>query len=276
MIDLARVVRVDWKSSMVDLVMSSDGRAISGVRVMSHSASTNTGFTDIPKPDVTATKEFETGGSSKTRDIIAVVAFYNGLPVVIGFLHPQVSQMMFAEEERMIYRHASDVYQTIDQLGNIEIAHPSGAFIRMATSPAHEDLTGRDFDKKWKIARNTTSQVHIHIEQAGGLASIDIAPSGAITINSASTVTVTAAGAVAVNAPSVTLNTPTTHCTGALNVDGLITGSSGLAISGGGATSAAIVGRLTTTQDVVAGTVSLQGHHHGGVQAGAGNTGTAI
>ena len=73
-------------------------------------------------------------------------------------------------------------------------------------------------------------------------------------------VTVNCANAV-VNATSgVTLNTPKTDVTGALNVMGLITGKGGLAVSGG--SGATITGSLKTTGDVTAGAISLQGHTH--------------
>ena len=73
-------------------------------------------------------------------------------------------------------------------------------------------------------------------------------------------VTVNCTNAV-VNATSgVTLNTPKTDVTGALNVMGLITGKGGLAVSGG--SGAIITGSLKTTGDVTAGAISLQGHTH--------------
>lgn len=234
MIEQARVVGIDWQSHTVDLVMS-DGRPISGVRVASTSASTNTGMNDLPKPDTAAGKSpFKSGGYSMTRDIIALVLNVGMTPVVIGFLHPVGSQMMLTDEERMVYRHASDVYQTIDKLGNIELAHPSGAFIRMATTSTHENLTAKSRNGNWKITRNTASQVHIHIEQAGGLASIDIAPNGAITVSSAVSVSVTA---------------PATEITSAVHV----------------------TGSVTVTGDVVAGpnSVSLVHHVHPDPQGGA-------
>ncbi len=271
MIEQARVVRVDWKSNTVDLVMS-DGRPISGVRVASMSASTNTGMNDLPMPDTVSGKTpFSSGGYSQTRDIIALVLSVGMTPVVIGFLHPVGSQMMLTDEERMVYRHASDVYHTIDKFGNMEIAHPSGAFIRVATDSAHEDLAAKSRNGNWKITRNTASQVHIHIEQAGGVASINIAPNGAITINSENTVIVTSAVSATVNAPSVTLNTPMTHCTGGLNVDGKITGFGGIAVSGGVGSAVQITGSVSASGDVTAGSISLAAHHHSDPQGG--NTG---
>lgn len=193
--ELAKVVGVHWESGTVDLVFMGSGRPMNNVRVQSSSASTNTGLNDLAKPDgPDASKKFEKGGLTGTRDIIACVQYFSGLPVVTGFLPPIVSEMQFADEERMIYRHASDVYQTIDKDGNFEFAHPGGAYIRIGTTTPHEDLTGKDFDKKWKIRRNIGKQVHIHVEQAGGKATLDIAPDGAIAITTDTTVSVNATG----------------------------------------------------------------------------------
>lgn len=197
--ELAKVVAVHWESHTVDLVFITNGRPMRNVRVQSSSASTNTGLSDIPKPD--SSGDFSKAGITKTRDILACVDYYGGIPVVSGFLFPMDTQIAFAgaaHEERKIDRHASDVYETIDKDGNYELYHPSGAYIRLGTAPAHEDLTGKDFDKKWKIARNTDKQVHMHIAQAGGKAAIDIAPNGDITITTATKVTVNATGNVTV------------------------------------------------------------------------------
>jgi hypothetical protein len=205
LIELARVIRVHWENNSVDIVMASSGATFSGIRVMTSAASTNTGMNDLPEP--TPNDPLKMKSTAKQREIIAVVAFFDRLPVVIGFLHNRDTQMLFADKERMIYRHASDVYQTIDKDGNIELRHPGGAYIRFGASSAHEDLTGKDFNKQWKITRNTDKKIHIHIEQAGGAASVDIAPDGTITVNSKATITTTSAGITTVNAPAITLKT---------------------------------------------------------------------
>jgi phage baseplate assembly protein V len=87
----------------------------------------------------------------------------------------------------------------------------------------------------------------------------------AVDYNSATgtlTVTVAGDGKVIVNCKeatinavtSVTLNTPLTHCTQALTVDGLITGHGGAAIDGGNVT--------VTGANVVADGIGLKTHHH--------------
>ena len=63
-----------------------------------------------------------------------------------------------------------------------------------------------------------------------------------------------------VNANSTTVNSPTNTINGNLTVTGLINGQGGLTISGG--SGASVTGSLTTTGDVTAGGISLQGHTH--------------
>lgn len=198
MIAFARVVAVDYKTQTLDLVMTEDSRPVNNVRVMSPTASSNTGFFDVPKPDVLdLNAQFDNGGvptNAGARVIIAIVVFYTDMPVVIGFLPPNTSQMRLTDEERMMDRHTSDVYQTIDKDGNFEFAHPSGLYMRIGTTTAHEDLSAKSYGVPWKIAKNTDKQVHLHIEQAGGKATLDIAPDGTIVITTATSVSVQSTG----------------------------------------------------------------------------------
>lgn len=74
------------------------------------------------------------------------------------------------------------------------------------------------------------------------------------------TLTVSGAGNVVVNcqvatvkaATSVTLDTPLTHCTGAVTVDGVLTYKGGL-VGSGGATTATITGDVAVTGNITAG-----------------------
>lgn len=75
----------------------------------------------------------------------------------------------------------------------------------------------------------------------------------------------TAGGATTLKCPSLLIDCPATHITGTLQVDGKITGSDGLAVSGGGG--------ATVSGDVVADGISLKSHVHGGVQGGGSDTG---
>lgn len=259
MFELGQVVGIHPEANSVDLVLIKGGVRLTGVQVMSGAASGNTGMTDLAMPDLAGTSDPFESGWSNTRDMIAIVGYVGHVPLVFGFLFPQVSQMLFADRERMVYRHASDVYVTIDKDGNTEISHPGGAYFRIGTSSDHEDLTGKDFDKKWKISRNKGKKTHVHLEIPGAV-SFNFSPDGAVTLDCSSTVDVTAGGAVTVKAPSVTLDAPMTHCTGQLVVDGLITGKGGLAISGGNG--ATVDGNIESTGDQIAGGISTMNHTH--------------
>ncbi|MBN3839270.1 hypothetical protein [Burkholderia sp. Ac-20349] len=200
MLDLGKVVGVHRESQKVDLIMLSNDRPLSGVKVMSGMASGDAGYSDIPVPDVNnAANPFHstnTGG----RDMFAVVAFFSGAgPIVIGFLFPETAQCLFPDANRMIYRHASDAYFTIDGAANTEFAHPSGLYLRVGASPAHEDLTGRDYNGRFKVTRNTSPNVHFHLQMGGNTMSLDVDPSGNVALSSSGTVTVNAQGATTVS-----------------------------------------------------------------------------
>lgn len=82
------------------------------------------------------------------------------------------------------------------------------------------------------------------------------------------TATLIAPGSVTIDSPEVTM---TGNCT----VEGTLTylgGMRGSGMAAGAGSSAEIVGTLQTTEDVVAGGISVRRHDHGGVQRGGENT----
>ena len=278
---LARVAAVHPEDYSVDLVMTDDGSRYPGVQVLSSAAMTNCGIADLRT--ITATGEKYTLTQSTDRDAMAVVGFLAPtVPVVVGFMFPQVNQVLFAEQNRRIQRHASDVYTSTDGDGNFELYHPSGTYLRIGTSGDHEDLTGKDFDGKWKISKNTDKAVHVklRVSNAGDdKASIGIDPSGNITLQndgnlsatvggnlSASingTTTVNSGGSATVTAPQVLVDSPQTTFTGQVIVQGLLTYQAGLAGSGGGSAAATIQGNVNIVGgDVKADTIGLKSHHH--------------
>ena len=234
MLRQAKVVAVHPESHSVDLVLFYNGARLSNVQVLGHGGSTNTGHSALPTPTPPATPY--SAVETDDRDIYAVVDYMDGVPIVVGFRFPEVCQLLFAQADRKIDRHASDVYTSVDAAGNVEVYHPSGTYFRIGTSGTHEDLTGQDFDKKWKITKNTGAAVHVHLTVANGgspVASIDIDPSGNI----------------------VSSATSWAH-TGSITVTGNVTAS----------------GTVTGQTDVIAGTISGKTHVHGGVTAGSSNT----
>ena len=86
------------------------------------------------------------------------------------------------------------------------------------------------------------------------------------------TLTATAGGAATLKAPSVKIDSQMVEITGQLKVAKLITGTGGMAISGG--SGAAVTGDIKVSGgDVTADGISLQNHTHGGVQGGSGSKG---
>ncbi len=277
MLDLGKVVGVHRESQKVDLLMLSNDRPLSGVKVMSGMASGDAGYSDIPVPDVSNPANPFQSTNTGGRDMFAVVAFFPGAgPIAIGFLFPETAQCLFPDANRMIYRHASDAYFTIDGAANTEFAHPSGLYLRVGTSSAHEDLTGKDYNGRFKITRNTAADVHFHLQMGGNTMSLDVDPAGNIAINTNATVNVTAQGAATLKAPSVKVDSPQSTFTGAVTVQGPLSfqsGMSGKAGSGGGATmtitgDAHYTGTITADVDVMAAGKSGAHHTHSDPQGG--------
>lgn len=187
MFRIGTVVASYPEGNSVDVLLDRDGGRLSNVQVGVHTGSSATGILDLP----------DVGGPSPSDDarwdptaqrslyIKAVVGFVEGVPFVNNFLLPQVNQITFQQKNRRVTRHASDVYSTVDDAGNLEVAFPNGTYLRFGASPAHEDLTAQDYDKKWAIARNIDKALHFQLTIANGgvqKASLNIDPSGNITL----------------------------------------------------------------------------------------------
>lgn len=87
-----------------------------------------------------------------------------------------------------------------------------------------------------------------------------------LTVNCVGGITVVAAGQVLVQAPSVTLDTPSTTCTGDVLVQGKLTYQGGMAGSGGGGSAATIQGNVQVDGNVDASGTVMDGggnsNHH--------------
>lgn len=215
---LGRVVKVHQHDNSLDIQLSYDGSKITGVPLISPTMSSSSGRVDIHHPELS---DWDTTGSS-TRDVHVIVALFNGQYLAIGFLAQQVSQMMFDRQNFRIDRHASDVYSTIDKKGNIELAHPSGTFIRIATDPGHEDLTGKDFDNLWDVSRNKTEAVWLAVTVAKNgkpTTNLQIDPDGNVTLVNNGDLTINSKGGASINAKSVTVNA-NTKINGSLSING--------------------------------------------------------
>lgn len=247
-----RVAAIHPEDYSVDLVMTDDGSRLAGVQVLTPHASTDSGSNCLPQPATPASGNVWDLTQTTDRDVLAGVAFFGQYPVVLGFRYPQVCQMLFKDLERAINRHPSDFYTSIDGQGNFEAYHPSGTYLRIGTSPGHEDLTGKDFDGLWKITKNTGAAPHVHLTVANAgtsVASFDIDPSGNVALQNNGDLTATVGGKVTGTVTgTVTLNAPAgTTINGPLAVNGSVT------VTGG---------------DVTADGIGLKAHHHDDPQGG--------
>jgi hypothetical protein len=271
-IAIGLVVAVYPEGQSVDVLLSDDGTRLSNVQVMVPTGSSDTGLVDLPDPGLPVDDSRWNFNTNPERFLRAVVAFYRHSPVCIGFLLPQVTQVTFKRKNFRVDRHASDVYATTDEHGNTEFSHPSGVYLRIATDPAHEDLTGQDFDKKWAITKNTGAAVHVHLQALGGM-SLDVDPTGhvvitapSLIINGATTINgqTTINGATQVTGATIGLNGATT-ITGATEIDGTAT-INGSTINGAG--NFHTTGTITGDTDVIAGGKSGKSHFHADPQGG--------
>lgn len=241
-LSLAKVIKFHPESNAADLLFIDDGSRVPMVQVMCGNASTDSGTSDFAQPGESPSGNEWDPQNSKGRDVFAVVGFYRKVPIVMGFLFPQIAECLFQRDNFKVDRHASDVYTVIDANGNTELYHPSGTYFRIATNPDHEDLTGKDFDGRWKITKNTDKAVHVRLmlRNAGvqkGLIEID--PDGNAKFELAGDMDISVGGDMSITTEKLTVD-----------------------------------GDIDVTGDVVAAGISLSTHTHGGVQSGSGSTGT--
>ncbi len=236
------VVAVHPEDHSVDLVLTHNGARLVGVQVMTPNGSTRSGLADLPRIETKANKwDITTAGD---QELIALVDYVEKTPVVMGFLYPQINQMLFADPTLRLMRHQSDVISHIDGKGNMEIRHPSGAYVRIAETPGSTDLAGRNFDGNLKVTRNTNRQVHLRVALAGNAVELTMAPDGTVTMKVRGDMTMEADGEMRLTASAMKFDTQEAHFTGAIVSDG----------------------------DTVADGVSLIEHQHGNVQGGPGKT----
>lgn len=114
-----------------------------------------------------------------------------------------------------------------------------------------------------EVRLETTGNV---IATVGGTTSATL--SGAVTIDCGSTLTATVSGATKLTCPTLTVDCPQTTFTGAVTVQGLLTGTGGFSISGGSGATAqvsgdiSLLGSMEATGDVTASGISLNSHVH--------------
>lgn len=253
----AIVVATYPKDHAVDLIMVDNWARFVGVQVSTASGSARTGSNKIPRVrDRGADKWAIT--RQTPQEVMALVDFVGKVPIVTGFIFPQISQMTFEEEGLDFERSDSDVIRYTDAEGNVGLLHPSGAYVTMGTKPDRRDFTGGNFDKNLAIDRNTGTKPYYRIGMAGNVVELTFTPEGKvllladdnIEVTSKKDVFVTCVEATVKASDGILLDTPTVHATGKLHVDGEITTNA----------------TVKSTGDQIAGSISQIGHKHGGVR----------
>ena len=174
------VVATHPQDYSVDLVMSDNGARLIGIQVLTPTGSTRTGSVDLPHVPPRKNKWDIT--EETDQEMIALVGTVNGYPVVVGFLYPQINQMLSNDPNMKINRHQSDVSWMVDGEGNIQLDHPGGAYIRIGETPDQVDTTGKNADANSKADRNTGRKVNVRIGLANNMVEITLTPQGDMTV----------------------------------------------------------------------------------------------
>lgn len=237
------VVATHPEDHSVDLVMADDGSRLVGVPVMAGpGTSARTGVADLP--DVPAKANKWDISQRDGQDMEVLVGTMGLQPVVVGFLFPQINQVLPKAGGVRVARHRSDVQQALDGDGNFQMTWPNGTYLRVGEAPDKAAIPTADASA---TDRNTGRGMHLRIGLGGGAGMITIAPDGAVTIEVQQAVTIkTPAG--------VTLDTPQTHIKGDVTIDG----------------------GVTVAADVVASDISLVNHVHGETMSGPGTSGKPV
>jgi hypothetical protein len=203
---VAKVCDTSPKGNALDLLFLDNLGIARNAQVLSRSAGTDFGDLDMPEPTKPKDGNVFTHKETKDRDIYAVVAMIGGEPVVLGYMPPQVNQLAFDKTKHpnlKISRHASDFYQVTDNEGNTGLIHPSGTAIKIGAPPS---LDGEDYDKKWKLTKNTSALKSISL-QIPNKASIVLNTDGLISISSqTNNVNITASKNIVCMAQKIYLN----------------------------------------------------------------------
>lgn len=272
------VVATHPEDHSVDLLMS-DGRRMVGVQVMTSNGSTRSGVFDMPA--VPEKKNKWDVLKQTGQDQIAIVDFVDGLPVVVGFLFPQVNQMTLSDPKTRMTRHQSDVVTIIDGNAECQILHPAGAAILIGSALKRKVIDGKNTDKNLKIDRNKKNEASIFIGTTEDRCTITLGSGGTaafhadmllkleapyIKIDGKVNVTIVTKDAVIEASRSVKIKSPKIELEATTEIS-MTAPTIKMA-----ATKVEITGDVSVTGDVVASNVSLVSHVHPGVTTGYSDT----
>jgi hypothetical protein len=244
------VVNTHPEDHSVDLVMLDDGSRLVGVQVSGYGASSRTGLSDLP--DIPAKADKWDITTVTDNEVHGLVDYAGTVPVVMGFLFPQINQILCDEKGRRVYRHRSDVTEFMDGEGNYQRNWPNGLAVRIGEGD-FEDLEGKNSDGNAVFDRNTDKQYDIKIRLAGDAGTIGIDHNGKLSI---------ILGDIDVLCNSINIESEHTASlkAGAWIIEG----------------NAHFKHQVQSDVDVLAGLISLKTHLTSGVFPGSGTSGTPV
>lgn len=161
------VVAVNHEDHSVDVLLS-DGRRMTGVQVLAGvGASAKTGSFNLPTVPPSDGKDKWDVSQKNGKDQIAVIDFVEDIPVVVGFLYPQISEMTFADKDLYFFRHQSDATISIEKDGSIQVAHPGGTYLKIGSDPEPKDHAGTNIDENLELTENLGVATTVRIGVAG-------------------------------------------------------------------------------------------------------------
>ena len=163
----AIVTAVHPEAHSIDVRMQ-DGRELPGVPVLSPSAASDSGCSNLP-------------AVNEHNKVYAIIDFVDReAPFAYGFLFPQLTQTLF-RDNRAMFRHHSGAHITIDEQANIEVKHPSGAYVLLGENTEPAAMAGQDIDGKWMDDKNTGKTPFIIL--GNGSTKITLDKDGNITVS---------------------------------------------------------------------------------------------
>lgn len=205
---MARVTYVYPEGQKMDVIFLDTGDYGRDVQLMTPYGGTDFGLTTgVPAPDEEGHDYNTEDWDPNKRHINAVVATIQGMHVCLGFLYPQCTHMAFKKDDvgknRLIERHTSDFVRTISDKGDMDLAHPSGAHLRIGEGEAPDTLAGQDFDGVWQLKHNKNSAavgIYLINNSQGDITKVKLCPHGDIEIFATRNIRIRAFGDIQIDA----------------------------------------------------------------------------
>lgn len=240
MLEMARVVAIHPEDHSVDLLILRTNQRAAGVPVLTSSASTTSGTSNLPTVTPPAGADpFLPPRHAAVAAICFVAPTAGGNWVVVGWKFPEQNGVLNAEPGRQVTRHSSGAWQMIAPDGTMTMGHPSGAVFVMGPTLEPVNPVGGGVDAQWQHNQPSASVPCGMTARFPSGARIDVAGDGKVTV--------TAPAEVAFVVPLAKFSG---------NVE--------------------VAGEVRATGDVLAGNIRLKTHRHTGVAGGSATSGGPV